>query len=353
MSNECGCSSSLCASDVHEMVSAYYTELRGTSDLKTQACCSLEAPSAAVQDALSFVPRSVTDSFYGCGNPLPSGMRGLRCVVDLGCGTGRDVFSAAVMVGAGGRVVGVDMTDKQLNIARAAVGEFESIAAQRSRGVARVEFVKADIERISDEVPPEVLSPGCADVVISNCVVNLSSDKLAVLRQVHRLLRNGGEFHFSDVYSDRRLSAAAREHPVLLGECLGGALYENDFLRLAAAAGFVDARVLSRRPVPVAAAELPDLKHLLADAKFESVTYRLFKVANLEVGAAEDYGEHALYNGTVEGSLDAYQLDRSTVLPAHQRVRVCGNVALILRESWLAPHFRVDGDRAVHYGEFR
>jgi Methyltransferase domain. len=95
------------------------------------------------------------------------------------------------------------------------------------------------------------LEAGTFDVVVSNCVVNLSIDKLAVLRGAFKLLKPGGEFYFADVYADRRLDEALRADPVIYGECLGGALYWGDFLSLAKAAGFSDPRLVTSRPLEI------------------------------------------------------------------------------------------------------
>ena len=113
------------------------------------------------------------------------------------------------------------------------------------------------------------------DVVISNCVVNLSIDKLAVLKGVFDLLKPGGEFYFADVYADRRLPKEVRDDPVVYGECLGGALYWNDFLRLAKQAGFGDPRLVTSRLVEITD---PDVSQKVGAAKFYSATYRLFKL---------------------------------------------------------------------------
>ncbi len=88
-------------------------------------------------------------------------------------------------------------------------------------------------------------------MIVSNCVVNLSPDKDAVLREVQRLLKPGGEFYFSDVYADRRVPDKVRNDPVLYGECLGGALYWNDFQRLAKRHGFADPRLVDDRPLEI------------------------------------------------------------------------------------------------------
>jgi SAM-dependent methyltransferase len=95
------------------------------------------------------------------------------------------------------------------------------------------------------------LADASFDIVVSNCVVNLSPDKPAVLREVDRLLKPGGELYFSDVHADRRVPASVREDPVLCGECLGGALDWNDFLHLARGQGFADPRLVEDRPIAV------------------------------------------------------------------------------------------------------
>ena len=139
------------------------------------------------------------------------------------------------------------------------------------------------------------LEPGSFDVVVSNCVLNLSTDKAAVLQGVKRLLKPGGEMYFSDVYVDRRLPESVRRDPVLYGECLGGALYWNDFLRLAKGAGFPDPRLVSDRELRITE---PALAPLVGEARFYAATYRLFNIAELE-DACEDHGQAVIYRGTI------------------------------------------------------
>jgi hypothetical protein len=116
------------------------------------------------------------------------------------------------------------------------------------------------------------LEPQSFDVVVSNCVINLSIDKPAVLKGVFDLLKSGGEFYFADVYADRRLLEAARMDPVVYGECLGGALYWGDFLTLAKAAGFGDPRLVTSRPLEITD---PEVEEKIGAARFYSATYRL------------------------------------------------------------------------------
>ena len=188
------------------------------------------------------------------------------------------------------------------------------------------------------------------DLVISNCVINLSPDKRAVLREAYRVLADGGEVHFSDVYCDRRLPAAARADPLLVGECLGGALYVEDFKRLCVATGFADPRVASRAPIAVTDEAL---RATLGEAQFVSITYRLFKLPEGRLESlCEDYGQFAVYKGTIPGAPHAYSLDDHHRLEKGKPFLVCGNSAAMLQETWLGKHFDVHGDRSTHYGLF-
>ena len=139
------------------------------------------------------------------------------------------------------------------------------------------------------------LEPGSFDVVISNCVVNLSTDKAGGAARGAAVAQTGGEFFFADVYADRRVPEAVRADPVLYGECLGGALYWNDFLVWPAQAGFADPRLVSDRPLAITE---PLLAPRIGEARFFSATYRLFAIDALE-DACEDFGQAVIYRGTV------------------------------------------------------
>lgn len=234
------------------------------------------------------------------------------------------------------------MTAEQLNVAKAHVGEFTTALGYPQPNL----FFKQGYIELLQEAG---IRPGSVDLVISNCVVNLSPDKHRVLANVYEALREGGEFHFSDVYCDRRLPDAVRKHEVLLGECIGGALYVEDFRRICHAVGFTDPRMLCSSPIDVKDEEL---KELVGEARFYSITFRLFKLPDLET-LCEDYGQYACYLGSVPGHSYSYPLDDHHLFETAKATLVCGNTADMLSKTWLAPHFRVEGSRERHYGLFR
>ena len=242
----------------------YGNVLQGSGDLRTDACCTLEQPSPAFAAALANVHPIVKARYYGCGLVAPTMIRN-AAILDLGSGAGQDAYVLAQMVGAGGRIVGVDATSQQL-----AVAEGHRAWHAERFGFANVAFHEGDIEHL-DALP---LAPGSFDVIVSNCVINLVADKGAVFRAAHRLLKPGGEMYFSDVYADRRLPAAWRDDPVLHGECLAGASYWGDFVALAKACSFADPRLVTDRPLAVTD---PAIAEVVAGTAFFSATWRLFK----------------------------------------------------------------------------
>jgi SAM-dependent methyltransferase len=324
---------------MQELVQAYYgQELQSSADLRTSACCDADAVPAWLKPLLARVHPEVSSRYYGCGLVCPPLLEGCR-VLDLGCGSGRDVYLLAQLVGASGEVVGVDMTPEQLAVARG----HQAFHAERF-GTANVRFLEGRIEQLE----ALDLEPASFDVIVSNCVLNLSTDKPAVMRGVQRLLRPGGEFYFSDVYADRRLPEPVRSHPVLYGECLGGALYWNDFLRLARAAGFPDPRLVSDRPLELRDAELAAL---VGPTRFFSATYRLFSIPGLE-DACEDHGQAVIYRGTIPQLPEHLAFDKHHHIETGRVFPVCGNTYRMLRQTRFAPHFEFIGDFERHYGLF-
>lgn len=324
-----------------ESVKEYYGQtLKGSGDLKTDACCDPSAMPDHVKAALSQIHEEVLTRYYGCGLVIPEKLEGRR-VLDLGCGAGRDAYALAKLVGPRGFVTGVDMTPEQLSVARGHIGwHMERFGHTRPN----VEFREGYIEKLGELG----LEPQSFDIIVSNCVVNLSPDKRAVLEGARSLLKPGGELYFADVYADRRLDPSLKEDPVLLGECLGGALYWNDFQNLARAAGFADPRLVTSRPIEVAE---PAIRRALGEARFFSATYRLFNIEELEP-ACEDYGQAVIYRGGISHSEDVFVLDGHHRVEKGRVFPVCGNTFRMLKESRFAPHFDFIGDFSRHFGIF-
>lgn len=319
-------------------VQQYYGQvLKSSADLKTSACCTAEAMPAALRPLLADIHPEVKDRFYGCGSPLPPALEGAT-VLDLGCGSGRDCYLLSRLVGPRGRVIGVDMTDEQLAVARRHLDWH----AERY-GYRNVEFRQGYIE----DLATAGIADASVDLVVSNCVVNLSPDKPRVFAEVFRVLKPGGELYFSDVFADRRVPAQLASDPVLVGECLGGALYIEDFRRLMAQVGCADARTVSSSPITL---DNPEIEQKAGRIRFRSLTVRAFKLP-LE-DRCEDYGQVATYLGTLPEHPHAFELDDHHRLETGRPMLVCGNTADMVSRTRYAPHFRVTGDKSLHHGLF-
>ncbi len=330
------------ATFTHDDVRTYYGEtLQSSQDLKTTACCSDEAVPDLHKPILSLLPDEVLTTFYGCGSPIPPALDGMT-VLDLGCGTGRDAFVAAALAGPTGRVIGVDMTEAQLDVARR---HQAAVADALGHPAPTTEFVLGTME----DLAALGIEDESVDVVISNCVLNLAPDKAPVFAEIDRVLKTGGELYVSDVFADRRLPEAVRRDPVLVGECLGGALYTEDFRRMMAEMGWLDVRTVTERPIEVEDAELRDK---LGNARFTSATIRAFKLPTLIEDRCEDYGQVATYRGGIPGQRWAFTLDDHHVFEAGRPMLVCGNSAAMVQHTRYGAYFDVAGDRSTHFGLF-
>ncbi len=325
---------------MREDVQDYYgKQLHSSADLQTNACCD-QAPPEHLKPLLAQLHDEVVSRYYGCGLVAPEQLEGMR-ILDLGSGSGRDVYLLSALVGEHGEVVGVDMTDEQLAVANRHLDYHRDAFGYAN---SNVRFLKGYIEEL-DQLD---LQDGYFDIVISNCVINLSTDKAKVISDVKRLLKPGGEFFFSDVYADRRVPDNLRNDPVLYGECLAGALYWNDFLNLAKQSGFADPRLVESRRLTI---ENPDIEARLGRQRFYSATYRLFNIDGLEP-ACEDYGQAVVYKGTVDQHPHAFSLDDHHVIETGKVFPVCGNTWLMLEKSRFAEHFTFIGNFDTHYGIF-
>jgi len=332
-----------------QMVQDYYTELtkgQGTAALKTSSCCLKAAVPRQLRGLMGQIHEEVSSKFYGCGSPIPLALEGLT-VLDLGCGTGRDCFMLSKLVGASGRVIGVDMTETQLEVARKYVPFHTSLWGYETPNV---EFKRGFIENL-EGLTGGGLSDNSVDLIISNCVINLSSNKEQVFREIFRVLKPGGELFFSDVFSDRRVPLPLLQDKVLLGECLSGAMYTGDFERLMTGL-FGAVYVCNKSEHELGDPSVNEIARKLGMIHFYSLTVRAFKVASLEPPPCEDYGEVAYYLGSLPESPHSFELSAQLIFNTQQPVRVCGNVASILLTTRYRRHFKVLGERAVHFGRF-
>ncbi len=240
------------ASERREAVRSKYTAIARGDEA---GCCSPDASSGCgdadkdttvnmIGEAYDSVDGYVADADLelGCGVPTDhAGLESGQTVVDLGSGAGLDAFVARRTVGASGRVIGVDFVPEMVEKARANADTL---------GVENVDFVEGDIE----DLP---LDDETADVVLSNCVLNLVPDKVQAFAEMYRVLRPGGHFCVSDIVSDGRLPEAVRRSAELYAGCVAGAIEEDEYRSLLDAVGFAEVEVVSRRRIDVPDEALP------------------------------------------------------------------------------------------------
>lgn len=220
--------------DVKKVVKEKYGEaaLRVISG-QSSSCCSSSSSCCSSADPITSdlydaaqteeLPETAVLASLGCGNPTAlAELRPGETVLDLGSGGGIDVLLSARRVAPGGKAYGLDMTDEMLALAR------ENL---KKAGVENVEFLKGEIENIP-------LPDNSVDVIISNCVINLSSDKDRVLREAFRVLKPGGRLAVSDVVTRGAIDPEIRKNVLLWVGCVAGALEENEYREKLAAAGF-------------------------------------------------------------------------------------------------------------------
>ena len=223
--------------DVRQLVKEHYGQEARRVLNGTAGCCasghddpvSSDLYGQADQDA---VPAEALRASLGCGNPAAlAQLRPGETVLDLGSGGGIDVLLSARRVGPAGKAYGLDMTDEMLTLAE---------ENKKRSGLANAEFLKGEIENIP-------LPEASVDVIISNCVINLSADKDRVLREAFRVLRPGGRFAVSDIVIRGPLPAELRQHAGLWAGCFAGALEENDYRARLQAAGFASIEIQPTR----------------------------------------------------------------------------------------------------------
>ena len=326
------------------------------SAVKTRYAAAAKATEAALccpveynRDLLKIIPPEVIEKDYGCGDPSRYVQPG-ETVLDLGSGTGKICFIAAQVVGPAGRVIGVDMTDDMLEVAR----RNTPVVAERL-GFANVEFRKGriqdlglDLEKLDTElqqspiagvdtylraqelaadlrVKHPLVATESVDVVVSNCVLNLvePADKRQLFQEIFRALRKGGRAVISDIVSDEKVSAPMQQDPALWSGCISGALREDLFLKAFEDAGFYGIRLLKRDAQPW---------QTVAGIEFRSVTVEAFKGKQ---GECFELNQAVVYRGPFREVLD----DDGHRLRRGDRVAVCDKTFQLYRRAPYAEHF--------------
>jgi MoaA/NifB/PqqE/SkfB family radical SAM enzyme/ubiquinone/menaquinone biosynthesis C-methylase UbiE len=227
----CNCVISLPGGAGHQSVQEFYGR---AASLTNEEIVNPFGPGEA---GLTFIPLDSRKRSYGCGSPVQDAApQSGEVVVDLGSGSGVECFLAAAQVGPTGKVFGIDMTIEMLELARKS-----QISVAKELGYDNLEFRQGYLENIP-------LPQATADLVISNCVINLSPDKRTTFHEIYRILKPGGRLVVSDIVTDTAIPVTIKNNLKFRGECLGGALQQEQLLAMLRAAGFSESRLLKRFP---------------------------------------------------------------------------------------------------------
>jgi ubiquinone/menaquinone biosynthesis C-methylase UbiE len=289
------------------LVRGFYT--KAAESPQQELCC----PVSFDEEQIRHIPREVIERFYGCGSPIiAAALKPGEVIVDLGSGAGIDCFIAAKQVGPTGKVFGIDMTEKMLEVANRCQAQ---VAANLGFDV--VEFRKGYLEQVP-------LEDRRADVVASNCVINLSPDKRSVFREMWRILKDHGRMCVADIVSAQAVPPSLKVNPQLWGECTVGALTEQEFLAYAEQAGFYGVEVLKKT-----------FYKTIQGHQFYSVTVRGYK---FEKTAGCTYvGQTAIYRGPFKAVID----EEGHCFPRDVAVEVCTDTAAKLSKAPYTASFAV------------
>jgi arsenite methyltransferase len=292
--------------DISQKVSERYAKAASAGE---QMCCPT---SYDMVNLKSFIPEEVLKISYGCGTPaglntVTSG----ETVLDIGSGGGIDCFEASRLVGPAGRVIGIDMTDTMLDIARkhAAV-----VATNLGYPASNVEFRKG----LADAMP---VDNDTIDLIISNCVINLAPDKRKVFREMFRVAKPGGRFTISDIVADQTVPQYLVHDAAKWGDCLSGALTLNDYMAGLVNAGFLGVHLIRSSPWQV-----------IDGLHFFSVTLTGYKLPPVRDGGAPRY---AILRGPFTRVVD----ERGTAYQRGIPQPITPENALLLSQAPLCDHF--------------
>lgn len=243
---------------------------------KSSLCC----PTDYKAEDISHIPEGALKISYGCGSPVhKASIKQGETVVDLGSGGGIDCFIASKVVGKTGKVIGIDMTDEMLRLANK-----HKVQVCNNLGYSNVEFRKGLLEDIQVE-------SDCVDIIISNCVINLSATKEKVFQEIFRILRNHGRFVISDIVSDKEVPEQIRSDKKLWGECVAGAITQKNLIEIANMVGFYGVSL-----------EHDYTWKMIEGITFSSITLRGWKFVK---GSKCIYkGQYAIYKGPFKNVSD-------------------------------------------------
>ena len=288
-----------------------------------ELCC----PTKFDPSLVGHIPKEVVDRFYGCGSPVTLGDLKLgETMIDLGSGAGIDCFIAAKFVGPTGKVIGVDMTDEMLKVANE-----NRPRVAHNLGYDVVEFRKGYLE----DVPVESKS---VDLVTSNCVVNLSPDKPRVFAEIWRVLKDHGRVVIADIVSERPVPANLKVNPQLWGECIVGALTEEEFLARLEEAGFYGLSILKKAYWK--AVEGFDFYSVIVEGyKFEKSAAAPGEASSSrsQTAGCRFIGQRAVYLGPMKSAMD----EEGHLFPRNVAVEVCTDTAAKLSRPPYAGSFTV------------
>lgn len=309
-----------------------------------QLCCAVDYD----KSYLEVIPQEIIDRDYGCGDPSKHLNPG-ETVLDLGSGGGKICYIAAQVVGASGRVIGVDCNDTMLDLARrhqANIGDalgYHNVEFRKGR----IQDLRLNLDLLDEHLQANAISSSSAwleaqeyaqqlstasplieddsiDVVVSNCVLNLvrNEDRRQLFREIHRVLRRGGRAVISDIVSDESIPERLQNDPTLWSGCLSGAFREDEFVKAFEEAGFYGVEILERQASPWQVVE---------GIEFRSLTLRAFKGKE---GPCLDRKQAVIYNGPWKSVVD----DDGHTLYRGQRMAVCDKTFRIYSQPPYAEH---------------
>lgn len=290
-----------------ESVREFYS--KAAEQPKQDLCCPTSYPT----DDTRHIPKDVIDRFYGCGSPMSiAGIKESENVVDLGSGAGIDCFIASKKVGSKGNIIGVDMTDSMLKVANRC-----SKVVSKNLGYKNTEFRKGFLE----DIPIE---DKFADLITSNCVINLSPDKKSVFSEMWRVLNDHGRIVISDIVSEKEVPHHIITNQQLWGECIAGALTEEQFISYLEQAGFYGLQLLNKI-----------YWKTVENYKFYSITIRGYKFEKKQ--SCVYIGQKAIYHGPFKATFD----EEGHIFPRGEAVEICTDTASKLCQPPYSAYFTV------------